>query len=88
MIARYVLDFFLYSLGLTRQTRHARKRMRVEGLNPRESLERDAVREQVELSVTPAKSEMSDREKTRTVFDHRIHQKLATDVIGVSFDAQ
>ena len=22
------------------------------------------------------------------VFDHQIHQKLATDVIGVSFDAQ
>ena len=27
-------------------------------------------------------------EKTLKVFDHQIHQKLATDVIGVSFDAQ
>ena len=27
-------------------------------------------------------------EKPLKVFDHQIHQKLATDVIGVSFDAQ
>ena len=28
------------------------------------------------------------RKKNLEVFDHQIHQKLATDVIGVSFDAQ
>ena len=28
------------------------------------------------------------KKKTLDVFDHQIHQKLATDVIGVSFDAQ
>ena len=28
------------------------------------------------------------RRKKLKVFDHQIHQKLATDVIGVSFDAQ
>ena len=26
--------------------------------------------------------------KTLFIFDHQIHQKLATDVIGVSFDVQ
>ena len=31
---------------------------------------------------------MSTEEKTLEVFDHQIHQKLATDVIEVSFDAQ
>ena len=28
------------------------------------------------------------RKKNLKVFDHQIHQKLATDVIGVSFAAQ
>ena len=31
---------------------------------------------------------LQKKEKTLKVFDHQIHQKLATDVIGVSFDAQ
>ena len=31
---------------------------------------------------------MREYKKKLDVFDHQIHQKLATDVIGVSFDAQ
>ena len=31
---------------------------------------------------------ITERKKNLAVFDHQIHQTLATDVIGVSFDAQ
>ena len=34
-----------------------------------------------------SKADYRKKEKLK-VFDHQIHQKLATDVIGVSFDAQ
>ena len=35
----------------------------------------------------PSKAD-NRRKKNLDGFDHEIHQKLATDVIGVSFDAQ
>ena len=35
----------------------------------------------------PSKADYRTK-KPLKVFDHQIHQKLATDVIGVSFDAQ
>ena len=34
------------------------------------------------------KPSKADYRKNPKSFDHQIHQKLATDVIGVSFDAQ
>ena len=36
----------------------------------------------------PSKADYRRKKKKLKVFDHQIHQKLATDVIGVSFDAQ
>ena len=36
----------------------------------------------------PSKADYRRIKKTLKVFDHQIHQKFATDVIGVSFDAQ
>ena len=38
------------------------------------------------LPLSPPKRPIT--EKNLKVFDQQIHQKLATDVIGVSFDAQ
>ena len=43
------------------------------------------------MMSTGEKKPLEDRlekKKTLDVFDHQIHHKLATDVIGVSFDAQ
>ena len=42
------------------------------------------------MTSTEKKPSKADYRKNKTVkvFDHQIHQKLATDVIGMSFDAQ
>ena len=36
----------------------------------------------------PLEGRLQKKKTPLKVFDHQIHQKLATDVIGVSFDAQ
>ena len=44
-----------------------------------------------EISLPPSNTSRMPEQKKETlldVFDHKIHQKLATDVIGVSFHAQ
>ena len=47
-----------------------------------------SLREITPYMSTEKKPSKADYKKNPQSFDHQIHQKLATDVIGVSFDAQ
>ena len=40
------------------------------------------------IKKTPSKADYRKKNNPLNVFDHQIHQTLATDVTGVSFDAQ
>ena len=40
------------------------------------------------IKKNPSKADYRKKNNPLKVFDHQIHQKLATDVIGVSFDGQ